>query len=269
MLTPLAVAHLTALELPPPAFAREAARAGFQAVGLRLHPAMSGGIAYPLRAGTRAHCELRNLLAGEGVALNEIEFVELTPDIDVASFAGMLQAGAELGAASVTVSGDDADLTRLIAKFAALCDLAASFGLRVDLEFMRWRVVGSLGQAAKIVAHADRPNGAVLLDALHLSRSGGAPAQLQELLPGIVRAAQLCDARALQPVTEAEVIAEAREGRLPPGAGELPLVELLRALPTNTVVSVEMPLPSMDVIPRLALAHRATCRVLAVARGWA
>lgn len=266
-MTPLGVAHLTALELPPPDLARQAARAGFQAVGLRLHPAMTGGIAYPSRPGTRAHHELRRLLAGEGLALNEIEFIQLTADIDVASFAGMLEAGADLGAACVTVSGDDADRARLTANFAALCDLAASFGLRVDLEFMRWRVVGSLEQAAAVVARADRPNGAVLLDALHLDRSGGAPAQLQDLPPGTIHAAQLCDARAAQPSTDAEVIAEAREGRLPPGEGELPLAELLRALPTDTVLSVEMPLPSMGVVPRLALAHQATCRVLAVARG--
>ena len=267
LLIPLGVAHLTALELPPPDLARQAGRAGFQAVGFRLHPPMTGGVAYPSRPGTRAHQELRNVLAGEGMALNEVEFIQLTPDVDVASFAGLLEAGADLGAACVTVSGDDADWARLIANFAALCDLAASFGLRVDLEFMRWRVVGSLEQAASVIARADRPNGAVLLDALHLSRSGGAPAQLQDLPLGIIHAAQLCDARASQPRTNAEVIAEAREGRLPPGEGELPLAELLCALPTDTVLSVEMPLPSMIVIPRLALAHSATCCVLAAARG--
>ena len=66
VLTPLGLAHLTALELPPPDLARQAARAGFQAVGFRLHPPMTGGIAYPSRSGTRAHHELRHLLAGEG-----------------------------------------------------------------------------------------------------------------------------------------------------------------------------------------------------------
>lgn len=34
--------------MTPDALVREAARAGFNSVGLRLHPAMAGGIAYPL-----------------------------------------------------------------------------------------------------------------------------------------------------------------------------------------------------------------------------
>jgi hypothetical protein len=73
----------------------------------------------------------------------------------------------------------------------------------------------SVSAAGPCWARADRPNGAVLLDALHLSRSGGAAAQLQDLPPGTINAAQLCDAPALQPRTEAEVIAEAGRGGYP------------------------------------------------------
>ena len=266
-MTPLGVAHLTALELPPPDLVREAARVGFQSVGFRVHPALAGGVAYPSRAGTQAHRDLRDLLDGEGVSLNDIEFIQLTPDVDVGSFTNMLEAGAGLGAASVTVSGDDADGGRLTTNFAALCDLAGSFGLRVDLEFMRWRVVGTLEQAAAVVAGAGRSNGAILLDALHLDRSGGTPAQLRDLPPGTLRAAQLCDAPASQPQTDADAIAEAREGRLPPGDGKLPLTELLHALPPGAALSVEMPLASIEAAPRLELAYRATRRVLTAASG--
>ena len=39
--------------------------------------------------------------------MNDIEFIQLTPDIDVQAFAGLFEAAADLGAMSVTVSGDD------------------------------------------------------------------------------------------------------------------------------------------------------------------
>lgn len=258
----LGLAHLTALELSSPELVREAASAGFGAIGLRVHPAMAGGLAYPIRTGSWAQRELRTILASEGVRLNEIEFIQLTPGLDIAGFAPLLEAGAELGASAVTVSGDDADRLRLTASFAALCDLAAEFGLRVDLEFMRWRVVGTLAQAETIVRQAGRPNGAVLVDALHLSRSGGAPGDLAALPRQFLRAAQLCDAVPTQPVTDEDAIAEAREGRLPPGEGSLPLAALVQALPADTALSVELPMRGPDARSRIAAAYSATRRLL-------
>ena len=44
-----------------------------------------------------------------------------------------------------------------------MCDLAGSFGLRVGLEFMRWRIGGNLQQAAALVKCANKANGAILV----------------------------------------------------------------------------------------------------------
>ncbi|CAH1672330.1 Xylose isomerase [Hyphomicrobiales bacterium] len=258
----LGLAHLTALELPPPELAREAARAGFRSIGLRVHPALTGGIAYPLAAGTQAQREFAALLMSEGLRLNEIEFVQITPEIDVPSFAPMFEVGAALGAAAVTVSGDDPDGARLAANFAALCELAGSFGLRVDLEFMCWRAVGTLAQALAVIRRAGAANAAVLVDALHLSRSGGSPADLQAVPAQLLRAAQLCDAGADVPTTDAAVIEEAREGRLPPGEGTLPLAALLEALPADAALSVELPMRGPDARRRIAVAYETTQRLL-------
>ena len=258
----LGLAHLTALDLAPATLVPEAARAGFRFIGLRMIPATANGPAYPTRVGTDAHRTLKRLLADEGVRLNEIEFVQLTPDVDIPALAGLFEAAADLGAAAVTASGDDDDPTRLTAHFAKLCDLAEQFGLRVDLEFMRWRAVGSLPQAEAIVRGAGKANGTILVDALHLHRSGGNPADLIAIPARYLRAAQLCDAKADIPVSDAAIITEAREGRLPPGEGALPLGELLEALPTDASLSVEMPLPAMEVRARLATAFNATRRLL-------
>jgi sugar phosphate isomerase/epimerase len=77
-----------------------------------------------------------------------------------------------------------------------------------------------------------------------------------------LRAAQLCDASATAPATRAAIIAEARGGRLPPGDGALPLGALLEALPTDTSLSVEMPLPALDARERIATAFNSTRNLL-------
>ncbi|MBR0831310.1 sugar phosphate isomerase/epimerase [Bradyrhizobium manausense] len=258
----LGLAHLTALQLAPAALIAEAARAGFAAVGLRFIPASSDGPAYPTRVGTEAHRALKRVLIGEGVRVSDIELVQLKPTIDLSLLESCLEAGADLGATAVIASGDDPDLGRLTAHFAELCQLAASFGLRVDLEFMRWRVIGSLSQATAIVRDAGQANGAILVDALHLTRSGGEADDLISLPDQWLRAAQLCDASAKPPATETAVIAEAREGRLPPGGGALPLGALLDALPADTSLSVEMPMPALDPKERIATAFNATRHLL-------
>lgn len=261
-MTALGLAHLTALDLAPRALITEAARCGFRSVGLRVHPATVGGAAYPTRVGTWSHRELAHVLRSEGMRLNEIEFIQITSEIDIGSYEPMFEAGGDLGAEAVTVSGDDVDTGRLTANFAGLCDLAGRYGLRVDLEFMRWRAVGTFEQAEAVVRGAGRDNGAILVDALHLDRSGGRPDDLRSVPASLLRAAQLCDAGALRPTLDEEVIAEAREGRLPPGDGTLPLPELLAALPGDATLSVEMPSRDRDAKGRIATAYAATQRLL-------
>lgn len=253
----LGVAHLTALELAPIEWVREAARAGFSSVGLRLHPAMAGGIAYPLMPGSQALQQLKTTLDAEGVAVNEIEFVELTPLVNVTALASLLESGAQLGARCLTVSGDDPEHSRLADNFAAVCQLAAGYGLRVDLEFMRWRHIGNLQQAVALIAAAGQANGGVLLDTLHLFRSGGDVAAVAELDRRNIHGVQWCDAPAQAPTGEG-ILREAREGRLPAGQGELPLAGLLEVLAPEVHWSVEVPCQAMGAPERLAQAFSLT-----------
>jgi hypothetical protein len=67
---------------------------------------------------------LRTRLADMGLPVYDIEFVVID------------QSAGELGAKRLSLCGDDPDGSRLIANFAALCDLAAGFGIGVDLECM-------------------------------------------------------------------------------------------------------------------------------------
>jgi sugar phosphate isomerase/epimerase len=114
----------------------------------------------------------------------------------------------------------------------------------VDIECMAWRVIRTLTLAGRVVEAAARPNGGVLVDALHLSRTGGIPQSVREIAPGRIQSAQLCDAHAKAPIGTESIILEARSQRLPPGTGHLPLIDLIAALPDHTVLSVEVPMAS-------------------------
>jgi sugar phosphate isomerase/epimerase len=240
--TSFSLSHLSALDLTPPQLVSVAAEAGYWAVGLRLNPAAPGAVSYPLRPGTTAMAEALQRLNDTGVAVYDVEFIPLTPTIDIPGHAAMFEAAAALGARRVNVSGDDPDLSRLTSSFAGMCELAASFGLDVDLEFMRWRHVGTLAQAAEIVRGSGAHNGAILLDALHLFRSGGQPSDVRGLEPGLIRSVQLCDAPAASPPPEG-IIEEARNHRLAPGEGGLPLAELLASLSGEVAFGIEVPSP--------------------------
>ena len=259
---PLAAAHLTALELEPPQWVRVAARAGFAAVGLRLYPAAAGGIAYLSSVGSAAHRELQHTLAGEGIAVHDVEFIPVVPELKPASLCALFEAASSLGARCVSVSGDDPDFARLAATLAEMAELAQPLGLRIDLEFMRWRHVGSLAQAREVITRASHPNLALLVDALHLSRSGGTPRDIAALAPEAIGSVQLCDASGALPDSDEDAIREARTSRLAPGDGVLPLDALLRALPAQVALSVEMPMPSLPIAARIDLAYRATRHVV-------
>lgn len=71
----------------------------------------------------------------------------------------------------------------------------------------------------------------MLVDALHVARGGSTPAAVQAVDPRRVRHAQLYDAHGRIPDTPEGLVAEARQRRLLPGEGQLPLRALLQALP--------------------------------------
>jgi sugar phosphate isomerase/epimerase len=239
---PLGIAHFTTINVEPLSFVEMAARIGYSAVGLRLNPAFPGAPFYQVPVGSALMRSLRARLAETGLAVYDIEFLVIDADFKAEGLRPMLESAGELGAKRLSLCGDDPDRSRLIANFAALCDLAADYGMGVDLECMAWRKVASFADAVSVVQAAGRLNGGALVDALHLARTGGAPVDVLSAPASLIRSAQLCDAPAGRPVSEAAIIAEARSGRLPPGEGDLPLRDLLSALPDGTRLSVEVPM---------------------------
>lgn len=266
----LSLSHLTVLEVGPPDLVTLAADAGFSSMGLRLVSPMPGGVAYPLVPGSVAMAETRRRMADRGVRVFDVEVVCLVPDTDVATFSAMFEAAAELGAERVCLNVDDPDRSRTIDRFAAVCDLAAGFGLAVDLEFMLWRPVARIEDAAAVVTAAGRPNGTILVDSLHLFRSGGTARDVAAVPRASIGCIQLCDARADAP-DRSHLVDEARTDRLPPGEGALPLDEFLDALPDGLTFGLEVPMsrsaPSLSPLERARRVRSAADALLSARRG--
>jgi sugar phosphate isomerase/epimerase len=107
-----------------------------------------------------------------------------------------------------------------------------------------------VADAHRVVSTAAQPNAGVLVDALHLSRSGGTPGDLRTLDPLWLSYCQICDARAEPPAVDG-LRAEARTDRLYPGLGALPLTALLDALPAGVTIGVEAPCLEYAALPAL------------------
>jgi sugar phosphate isomerase/epimerase len=261
----LCVSHLTAIDAPAEAFIDGAAAAGFDAVGLRVIPPRHAPT--PVIAGDRPRiAALRRRAADQGIGIFEAESFGLDADTRVRDYLPALEAAAELGARHIVSGGIDPDEARLATHYAELAELAQGFGLGMAIEFMPIRPMKSLADALRVIGQVGHPNARILIDALHLARSGGTPQDVARVDPARIAYLQLCDAPqpALQALTE-----ESRQGRLHPGEGGLPIAQLIEALPADLPISLEAPHAHLGHLPpheRLRLAGLASRRFLSGVR---
>ncbi|QIM54264.1 sugar phosphate isomerase/epimerase family protein [Hydrogenophaga crocea] len=242
MAHPLCLAHLSVLQLSPPQVVETAAAAGFGLLGLRLAAAMPGQAVFPMLGRSPLMRETLARLDALGVAVHDVELVGLREDSVAADHEALFEAAARLGARHVLVAGDGHDEARLAERFAELAVLGRRYGLRMGLEFMPWRGVRNLASAQRVLALAAEAGGGLIVDAIHLDRSGDGAGALAAIPAAQWSYFQICDAPAQRPSDEAELLRQAREARLVPGEGGLDLRGMLRALPEGLVVSVEAPL---------------------------
>ena len=268
MTRPLSLAALTVLELTPPEMVTCAAQAGYSHVGIRLLPATATEPQYDLVGDAPLLREIERRLADTGLKVLDAEIFRLKPETRVADYEAVIATAARLGATELLVAGNDPDEARLVESFGAFCDLARGYGLRASLEFMPWTDAKDLPQAARIAACSGRANAGVLIDAFHLSRSRSRIADIAAIPAARLHFMQLCDVPAAIPPTMDAILAEARAERLFPGEGGVDLLGLLRAMPRDIPISLEVPTHtlarSVDATERARRALAATKRVLAL-----
>ncbi len=82
----------------------------------------------------------------------------------------------------------------------------------------------------------------------HFDRSASSLEDLRAIPPARLGYAQLCDVVGPRPTSMDEILRQAREERRFPGDGGLDLLALLRALPENLPLSLEV--PALDLLAR-------------------
>jgi sugar phosphate isomerase/epimerase len=220
-------------EFPPDEIVGAAGAAGYPASGIWFDP----------ETWTDATTQrVRAALGTHGLVPLDIEVIWIRPGRAIEDYARrLIAAGGELGARNVLIVSVNPVLADTQHQFGQLCDLAQAAGMRAVLEFLMIGEIKSLAQALEVVRGVGHPAGGVLIDALHLQRSGGRPEDLAGVDPALFPYAQLCDAPAeLALHTYQSWLVDAVDGRSAPGEGGLPLARLLEALPAETPLSLEV-----------------------------
>lgn len=209
---------------------RNAAAAGFDGVGLRvdIDPPNPGELR-----------EIASALADTGLVLLDIEVVRIGTH-DEPTIRAIVDAVAALGPRHVLAISDLADEPATVDALGQLATWVRPAGATVVVEFMAFTHLRTITDALRVVEATGDDSIGVLVDPLHLQRSGGTPSQLDGIDTSRLPYVQLCDALLTPPAGGIDaLIEEARHARLLPGVGELPLTELLRRVP-SAPVSVEI-----------------------------
>lgn len=239
----LGIELLSVFGLDPVAHVHLAADLGCGHISSGLGPAPfnpHGYAAWSLREDAALRRAAIAAMRERGVTISLGEGFAVRPGFDVRDRAKEFDLMAELGAECLGGVGMEPDASRSDDQFAALADMAAARGMNATIEFAPGLAIGTLDAAVSLVGRIDRPNFRVLVDAMHLFRSGGTCAQLAALDPALIGYAQLCDVPLV--ATEPDYFREASFERRSPGEGELPLAELIAVLPETIAIGLEVPM---------------------------
>lgn len=225
----LSLAAGVQLDVAPADMVNVAADAGWPAVG----------IWFDGKTWTDATArEVKRRLDDTGIVALDIE--PIIPSDDGDDFAApLIDAAAVIGARHVLFTSRLKDQGRTTDRYREVCEMARPHGIVVVCEFLPIFPLNSLPMAVEIVAAADAPNGGVLIDNLHLSRSGATIGDVANLPKSLFPYIQIADALADRPTDFGGLLDEALNGRLCPGEGALPISELLHTVP-DVPVSFEV-----------------------------
>jgi sugar phosphate isomerase/epimerase len=241
----LGIGFLGTFALPPVEFVNLAADLGCRHISTIVQGAPLLPLGYPPFSlkDDAVRRDLRTAMEDHGVTISLGDGFLVLPNADMASFSGDLDALAELGVPWINVVSLDPDLTRSFDQFAELTEVASQRGIKAVVEPVPGLTIGDLPTAVAALEHVGRPDFRLLIDTMHLVRSGAGAADLVALDHGQIGYAQLCDTT-LAPRID-NYMEEAMYERMVPGEGELPLRDILSALPVDVVIELEVPRRSL------------------------
>tara|TARA_B100000686_G_scaffold338595_1_gene411341 strand:+ start:914 stop:1711 length:798 start_codon:yes stop_codon:yes gene_type:complete len=153
----------------------------------------------------------------------------------------LIEAAASIGAMNIlTVSSFDS-IEATAERLNELCALALPSDIRVCIEFMRFTSVRTLADALGVVQLVDYENVGILVDLIHVFRSGTTYNEIRETDASLFPYAQWCDAPA-EPCgwSDRELVRDALDDRSIPGEGDMPVDEFELLFDISVPFSVEV-----------------------------
>jgi sugar phosphate isomerase/epimerase len=239
----IGIDFISVFGLPPVEFVALSADLGCQHISIGLAPMPGNPHNYPLWSLRDDAALRRDFVAAQrehGVTVSLGEGFLIWPGKDIRDAAADIELMREIGAPAVNILVLDPDWHRGVDQLAMFAEMAAAHDMLATLEFMPGMPAGTLAMAVKAIKEAGNSNLRLLLDSMHVFRSGASAADIAALDPDLIGYVQLCDAPMVSKY--AAYGDEARYHRLPPGEGELPLRDFCAALPAHLMLGLEIPM---------------------------
>ena len=183
--------------------------------------------------------EVKRRIDDNGLEAVDMEVIRLGRSIDTGE--ALIEAACEVGAKNILVVSSLHSSEETAEQLSHLCSLAKAGDITICLEFMKFTSVKSLSDALEVVKLVDAPNVGILLDLLHVIRSGTTFKEIKACDPKLFPYAQWCDGTA-QPVglSDSELIIDALDARLIPAQGKLDALKFESLFDTDVPFSIEV-----------------------------
>jgi sugar phosphate isomerase/epimerase len=193
----LGIEQLSVFGLPPVEFVNLAADLGCSCIssgltGFGFNP--QGYPAFSLRDDVALRRETAAAMRDRGIAISLGEGCIIRPNRDIRDTAADMDIMRALGVERLNTVSMDPDLSRTLDQLALFAEMAAARGMLSTLELCPALTINSLDAAVAAVRHVGRRDFNLLLDTMHLGRSGAIGAEIAALDPGLIGYVQLCDA---------------------------------------------------------------------------
>ncbi|MEH6589060.1 MAG: TIM barrel protein [Halioglobus sp.] len=228
----IALAAGVVQEFSPEIVVYAAAEAGFNAVGIWYDPDSWND---------KRSVAVAQALKETGLCALDMEVLWMRPGESLDHHDQLVDAARELGARNLLCVSTEPETAQTKRRFEHICRRAEGSSLRIVLEFLPFMEIKSLAGALEVVSEVAHPAGGILVDTLHLQRTGSTPQDLTAIDPHLMPYIQLCDARGEPEDPSIEgLLEDALYLRLLPGEGGLPLLAVLEQLDPLLPLSLEV-----------------------------
>ena len=243
----LGIEFLSVFGLSPVQLVNLAADLDCPYISTGLTPAPFNPLGYPLwslRDDKALRGEMIAAMRDRGVSISLGEGFSVKPGVEARDRIGDLELMCELGVTRINAVAVDPDAGRCLDQLAKFTEMATAAGVEATLEFGPGMTIADLPGALAALRYVG-PKLKLLIDTMHFARSGSSITDLAALDPALIGYIQLNDVPLVPTIPS--YMEEAMFERMTPGTGELPLFDILAALPRDKVIGLE--------IPQLALAQ--------------